>query len=73
MRFFRKKTRGELIENKANHILDSISCDINNFTHREEANILLMVLKRFKALKREKRVQLLKEREAIKEAINILK
>ena len=73
MRLFQKKTRNELIDNKANAVLQALRNDLSDFSHTEEVNILLMVLNRFKADKKEKRQELTNERDEINNALESLK
>jgi len=60
------KSREELIEDKAFYILDNIDMDQDDFSHIEEAQIIVSLIKRFKQRKKQIR------REHQLEASNLL-
>ena len=76
MKWFKKyfdKPRSEVIDNKAQAMLTSIYDDADRFTHVEQANILIKLFTAFKGRKDDDLTGVIKEKDEINEALNLLK
>tara|TARA_R110000772_G_scaffold17946_3_gene50019 strand:+ start:157578 stop:157814 length:237 start_codon:yes stop_codon:yes gene_type:complete len=67
------KPRSEIIDNKAQAMLTSIYDDGDRFTHVEQAKILTKLFVAFKGRKGDDLDGVMKEKDEINEALNLLK